>query len=76
MKPATPLPWAVSDNPRYVVNADHQSACLADEDAAYIAHTANAYPRLVAMIWRCRNQSDDTFLHAEIDALLGELGEL
>ena len=49
--PATPLPWQAvqSDvrgygNPRGIVYSDDDTL---PQDAAYIAHAANAYPRLV-----------------------------
>ena len=56
-KPATPLPWRTALFKRadwHVVGGsepadDYQRAaiCKREDDSAYIAHTANAYPELV-----------------------------
>lgn len=79
--PATPLPWhihprdpaMIMDAPEHTVIGDVPKA-----NAAYIAHTANAYPKLVDAL---RAQLD--FARAQgnnknatvIAALLRELGE-
>jgi len=53
-KPATPLPWEAADrevrgygNPRGTVTMDDDTL---PQDAAYIAHAANAYPQLIAAL--------------------------
>lgn len=87
MKPATPLPWVY---PRstfpfeiFGVNATNQK--LVDvgniwdaDDAAYVFHAANAYPRLVealkARVGATGETEEQALGHAL--ALLRELGEL
>ncbi len=58
MKPATPLPWQQDDD-TYILGPDGSSVlaptldgedrgeCYEAQDAAYIVHACNAYPRLV-----------------------------
>lgn len=60
MKPATPLPWEVRDDKeglRLILEGNNGNEIAHDlpyenffdsRNAAYIAHAANAYPRLVA----------------------------
>ena len=76
--PATPLPWIVNLR-RHVVTADasqdaaHCKGSNGVEDAAYIAHAANAYPRLVEALRKVAIGKP----YAERSAdLLRELGEL
>lgn len=50
MKPTTPLPWSVEKGDKIWSESDRSypaRAQYAHQDAAYIAHTANAYPKLV-----------------------------
>lgn len=93
MKPATPLPWNVpAKYPRYVEGGSLQGVCKTysasigggdAQDASYIAHAANAYPRLVGALKQMREEYARlphslgyTFTHLpKIDALLRELGE-
>jgi hypothetical protein len=42
MKPGTELPWELDD-----FLADLQMERISDQDAAYIVHAANMYPKLV-----------------------------
>ena len=59
-KPATPLPWVVSDAIICPDEADEDQAAQAwiadcrtpkgDQNAAYIVHACNAYPELVAAL--------------------------
>ena len=59
-KPATALPWELSDQiasdgDRWIKGGDDVGTTVArieGDDAAYIAHAANAYPALVAAL-RC-----------------------
>ena len=64
--PATPLPW-------------HTEAMLAGQDAAYIAHAANAYPRLVkkgqALLRSIEPALTMSMAEVEFRALLREIGE-
>lgn len=63
--PATPLPWAG------VISEPHFS----EEDAAYVKHAANAYPKLVQALRKTLvRQNRLESLKAGID-LLRELGE-
>lgn len=94
MKPATPLPWkfaaAVQNNgPNYFVvgtgrwGEPSAADCAREADAAYVAHAANAYPRLVEVLRALADSShggmsaarflDDAGMYAR--ALLRELGE-
>ncbi len=91
-KPATPLPWAAqpigvagknNDIPISSIEPNVTDATHA-QDAAYIAHACNAYPRLVEALRQAldfiADRSDDLDegeQHAvgSADALLRELGE-
>lgn len=93
MKPATPLPWKVSglgylsDGKKVLARTEsaptqyQQRIDLCMEDAAYIAHAANAYPRLVEALRQmvgAMHQMDKGH-HGDVlaaAALLRELGEL
>lgn len=67
-KPATPLPWETSTNQhqQWDVCAADAGDMVADlmgcdgqeQNAAYIAHAANAYPRLVVALQRIVNDGD------------------
>jgi hypothetical protein len=84
--PATPLPWHQDEahvaswiGGGAVPTQIEQTVaeCFANtglRDAAYIAHAANAYPRLVALAQKARLQADWP-LAGEADALLRSLGE-
>jgi hypothetical protein len=61
MKPATPLPWLphnmwIGGNAKgpyaYPVGVDSETAA---QNAAYIAHACNAYPRLVEVLQRAEH---------------------
>lgn len=94
--PATPLPWAADDVGQ--INADRALPVAGtnddagnQQDARYIAHAANAYPKLVEVIQKAHEaMSQHWFTHSDgesynnnsiIDAdsmcqhLLQELGE-
>lgn len=63
-RPKTPLPWKEVPNcagcdeclsdvePLDLVDPEFGIPLLEKEDAAYIAHSANNYPALVAAMWR------------------------
>jgi len=76
-RPASPLPWDVEqpahqESKRIVSVLDEETVAgivREAEDAAYIVHTANAYPKLVQAL----KNSPGT---AEAHALLRELGEI
>jgi hypothetical protein len=89
MKPATPLPWLphnmwIGGNAKgpyaYPVGVDSDTAA---QNAAYIAHACNAYPKLVEALLAEREEHkrfiDTDGYHAQrissINALLAELGE-
>jgi hypothetical protein len=88
-KPATPLPWFENwNNPQdgWIEGQSQQVVVLtgvqdgqdqddADKDAAYIAHAANAYPKLVRALY---NIQRDVRTRQDIEDardLLRELGE-
>lgn len=89
--PATPLPWKSEDDGRFLlvfhgeqkpVGAffpvlDYNEAIHPDSraDYEYIAHAANAYPKLVAALDLAYAKLDDKGAREEIGALLHELGE-
>ncbi len=56
MKPATPLPWEHDPTGKHyaraVIRHNGMISCRPtnDQDAAYIAHAANMYPKLVAAL--------------------------
>lgn len=79
-KPATPLPWkAWFGLDKGTVHPRGSSPCvknrltqiLSREDAAYVAHAANAYPKLVEFL---RDVANDEHAVAA-RALLTEIGE-
>ena len=95
--PATPLPWIVNQRKHVcaastgfadvATTADGRKTQTAVDDAAYIAHTANAYPGLVERVNRVAHWQpsvdDERLAVSAIDreiyaarALLRELGEL
>jgi hypothetical protein len=72
-KPATALPWSF-DRGRIDTVADNLPAVASTaraEDGRYIAHSANAYPKLVEML----EALADSHESANARALLRELGE-
>lgn len=88
MKPATPLPWKLSGlgyvSGSKVVLARTEAAPaqyqeridLSMEDAAYLVHAANAYPRLVAELQRlCVEIPAQLGAPPMKNVLLRELGE-
>lgn len=99
MRPGTPLPWVRREKVdcnygRYSAamgpvildpsEGEYAEAC-SEDDAAYIAHACNAYPRLVASLKECLAlvESDYTGTKGDLSngvapraaALLTELGE-
>lgn len=94
IKPAAPLPWTRSGqfiNARGILDliAEVMHREGTHQDAAYIVHACNAYPRLVEVLRElhyravyavgdCRDHSDRGAAKVAIDAasaLLRELGE-
>lgn len=88
-QPATPLPWRdlqgkVQDARGYATELPLQNPTLAvcvtenqHQDSAYIAHTANAYPKLIEALRDAiaTTPPNSSFLESRI-ALLRELGEV
>ncbi len=91
-KPATPLPWTV-EHGNHVIGGNQERSRVAvgslsvaeyrvaDQNAAYIAHAANAYPRLVEALRELAEASGrgiEACVNAEAraESLLRELGEL
>ncbi len=84
-QPATPLPWRVSSDAKLrILGALHTGSRTIREqagtgqcvnDAIYIAHAANAYPKLVAALNLAYSRLDDKAAREEIGALLNGLGE-
>ena len=89
-KPATALPWKYQAEGRAQFGilgsarlpAPHPTAQNNQTDAAYVAHAANAYPRLVEalrgveLIARVNAPlTDGSSMHKSICALLHDLGE-
>lgn len=92
-QPATPLPWDVDDEAQicalnramFSPSKPLLPAGVADWDAAYIVHSANAYPELVAaltdLVKRCDGpegvRADGSNIQTiSASALLQKLGEL
>lgn len=97
-QPATPLPWehdsdtpSRNGSPRAMVfpvdddidNPTVVAGGIKPENAAYIVHSANAYPRLVEALRKAHSRISDECSSGidnptarDIYALLGELGEL
>jgi hypothetical protein len=87
-QPATPLPWIVVKDGIYTVidskppNAKRVGVMKyidapADQNAAYVAHSANAYPKLIEALQRMA-RTPAAYPAADRAAafqLLGELGE-
>lgn len=94
-EPATPLPWIVNQRNRIIAAADYRAIanCVhginAEQDAAYIVHACNAYPRLVEALREARNEMRETWqksnalrdsvaagnMMRRFDEVLRELGE-
>ncbi len=95
-KPATPLPWiGWTARKHHQVWGDNRNRLIAEvrqlsgpngfessQDAAYIAHAANAYPKLVEALKGALAAlefngllSDQYDAHSKRRALLAELGE-
>jgi hypothetical protein len=85
-EPETPLPWRVGDAGHTVFgppngNPSPQTVTMSKgvrkKDAAYIAHTANAYPKLVAALRRLaeRMPNDTEGAYADGMKLLRDIGE-
>ena len=87
-KPATPLPWEVDEeatvcaNNTVVAFTSTRVSAYQDEDAGYIAHAANAYPKLIAELRKIVVPDDEGWTiiagksAASALALLRELGEI
>jgi len=91
-KPATQLPWKLSEAFPYIVTTPSDriaetlgsDRAIKNDNAAYIAHAANAYPRLVSYLEDALvfvdyvadngNNEADMVAHG-IRTLLRELGE-
>lgn len=77
-KPATPLPWKSvqadqdSFSTFWVLDEEREDADIDDQNAAYLAHAANAYPDLVAAL---RNVAIGKPYAKRAADLLRELGE-
>lgn len=69
VKPATPLPWALMphdetqitnmighSDPLYHAECNARKRPLAEDDAAYIVHACNAYPKLLRALSEARTQ--------------------
>jgi hypothetical protein len=79
-RPATPLPWANQPADEYegvlaLVDDEMLEVAKVDDakNAAYIAHAANAYPKLVEALYK---RTYDGITVKDIRTLLLELGEL
>lgn len=85
IRPATPLPWEVDEeaticgNNSAVAFTRRRESAYMDEDAAYIAHAANAYPKLVEALRALHKEAGDfygtTKNMRKARALLRQLGE-
>ena len=82
-KPATPLPWTVGKTTRIGgveiqsvdINAgDYAGEAYTPQDAAYIAHAANAYPRLVEALRKSMQHCDQLSSTANTIAAKNGLG--
>ena len=83
-EPATALPWTLTEQPGYIAaqgNAQNSFTTARSSaskrnraDMAYVVHSANAYPLLVAMLRRAA--LDENYEADDCVALLRELGEL
>lgn len=76
--PNAPLPWAVresiADRTYTHIYSDRfpNIACTRQvEDAAYIVHACNAYPKLIALV----QEYSEEYGHGRFVTLLRELGE-
>jgi len=92
-KPAesTPLPWDGGDLAIYTNDgeiciasvdpasfAEQQGWDIQEQNARYLTHAANAYPKLVELVREARNlayTSEHNTRVARLDAILRELGE-
>ena len=86
VRPATPLPWELchANNQRVrckdggaflgvpVLDTRATYGDMGKQDAAYIVHAANAYPKLVALL----KEYSEEYGHGSFLKLLRELGEL
>lgn len=80
-KPATPLPWRTNQVAKALGGGAIlmlPEVTLAGQNAAYIAHACNAYPKLVQALREClgaiSNRECPT-THERSSTLLRELGE-
>jgi hypothetical protein len=84
-RPATPLPWTFRESgpTKYgvlgSVHIPRERSVMSNnrDDAAYIVHAANSYPRLVEALKECVKPANPDHAQACIDAraLLRSLGE-
>ena len=83
-KPATALPWEVDEeatvcgNNSAVAFTRRRESAYMDEDAAYIAHACNAYPKLVEALREAIGGMEDFGagdMRSRAIAALRELGE-
>jgi hypothetical protein len=89
MKPASPLPWTNKERGNtfhtYAIkDGESRNVCTltSEENAAYIAHACNAYPKLVEALRKIKERTDgsrDFDAAAEAayitSTVLAELGE-
>lgn len=86
MKPATSLPWSAGKYNQWVQSNDGELVASVEtehnhgpENAAYIAHAANAYPKLVEALKNIAANEWDangaTATGKSVRALLREVGE-
>ena len=66
MKPATPLPWIVdgdevTDGTGTVADVFGETSEDREQNAAYIAHAANMYPKLVEALQWAVERLDDNY---------------
>ncbi len=80
MIPVSPLPWKENFKGQIQRRDNHQPVCdtYIFEDAYYIEHACNAYPRLVGFLKAALNEEsfDRFFILQDARRLLKELGEL
>lgn len=78
-KPATPLPWdfAITERGPIVVDSEGDPVPAHSDTAAYSAHAANAYPRLVEALRALYDDANGSGWSsaAAANSLLRELGE-
>ena len=74
IKPATPLPWSLTERMTIDANLGAHSFPIG-ANAAYIVHACNAYPELVAELKYALYLERSKKYAARLQALLAKLGE-